>query len=117
MASGRVLERGRVRVGVEHEYIVSRGKCAVDFRSIIHSLPIGGRRLDSVDPNAYRLDDGAVVTCDGNEAEVATPPIPIGPGFVGATRDWAGRAAGHLVRSIEGAGLDLEGASTHISIS
>ena len=71
---------GRVRreapgefVGIEHEYTLTRAGQPLDFRSIIHTLPINGRRLDPGDVNAYRLRSGLALTADGAEAELATP--------------------------------------------
>jgi hypothetical protein len=63
-------------LGVEHEFTVHDVAGArLDFRSLIHRLPIAGARLDPGDPNAYRCSWGGVFTADGHEAELATPPI------------------------------------------
>ncbi|HEX5590346.1 MAG TPA: hypothetical protein VFX65_08675, partial [Candidatus Limnocylindrales bacterium] len=51
-------------VGVEHEFRVFAGDRAVDFRTVIHRLPIPGRRLDPADPNAYRGPWGGSITAD-----------------------------------------------------
>ena len=105
------------RVGVEHEYrVLDRSGAPVDFRSIIHGLGIDGVRADPSDPNAYRCPWGGVITCDGHEAEVATPPVDLGPGFVGrvitSTED--GRRA---LEAVLPGGLSLEGYSTHMNVS
>ena len=106
----------RIRVGLEHEYVVKRHGGAVDFRSVVHSLDVPGRRIDPGDPHAYRLDSGIAVTCDGREAEVATPPVPVRPGFIQGLRSWAG-LAGRTLSSIVEPELEIEGGSTHLSVS
>ena len=57
-------------VGLEHEYSLSSNGERVDFRTLIHGLSLGGRRLDPGDANAYRLPSGLVLTCDAEDAEV-----------------------------------------------
>ena len=64
--------------GVEREWrVVRRNGAAVDFRELVDRLPLDGRRLDPDDPHAHRCRWGGVVTADGREAEVATPPVPV----------------------------------------
>lgn len=107
--------RGRPLIGVEQELTVWNADQQVDFRSVIHGLGLGRRHLDPDDPNAYRLPSGAVVTCDGAEAEIALAPAEIGPDFA---RDVAGIAAQEqlaLQRRLP-AGYQLRGFSTHISV-
>ncbi len=106
-----------IRVGVEQELIVTHDGIAVDFRGLIRGLKLGGRLLDPIDRNAHRFDDGLVITCDGNEAEVALPPVVVKPGFVRATCDWVGHSTDQLCRATGIGGLELIGASTHISVS
>ena len=60
-------------IGIEQEYNLSGHGQQLDFRSIIHTLPINGRRLDPGDVNAYRLRSGLALTADGAEPELATP--------------------------------------------
>ncbi|MEO5838031.1 MAG: hypothetical protein ABIQ73_13865 [Acidimicrobiales bacterium] len=102
-------------VGLEHEYIVRRGETVVDFRALLHDLAVPGRRLDPGDPHAYRLRSGAALTCDGAEAEIATPPVDLAPGFVDAIDAWA-RASTAQLQSVLGAEHALEGVSTHMSV-
>ena len=107
--------RGRPLIGVEQEFGVWHAERQVDFRSVIHGLGLGRRHLDPDDPNAYRLPSGAVVTCDGAEAEIALAPAEIGPGF---GRDVARATAQEQARLQERlpAGYELRGYSTHISV-
>ena len=105
-----------VAVGVEQELRVVVDGRPVDFRSIVHDLGIDGVRADPTDPNAYRCAWGGVITSDAEEAELATPPIPVDPGFV--DRVTASLRAGHealcaaLPRDHE-----LVGFSTHLNVS
>ena len=85
-----------MRVGVEHEYVVSRDGRSVDFRALIHNLGLGGMALDPGDAYAYRLASGAVITCDDREAEVSTPPILLGPRFVQELDTWISATAASL---------------------
>jgi len=103
-------------LGVEHEFRVLAGVHPVDFRRVIHELPIAGRRIDPADPNAYRGSWGGVITADGPEAEIAVAPVPCGPGGPDALV----RSAGDSRRRLEATlpeGLRLEGYSTHLSVS
>ncbi len=103
-------------VGVEHEYYLSFAGQPRDFRTFIHRLPIAGRRLDPGDTNAYRCRSGLALTCDDAEAEIATPPVAVAPGFTAEVDAWArhGRA---LLRQIVPPAVDLAGASTHVSVA
>lgn len=104
-------------VGVEHEYeVFGAGGEKVDFRKLIHSLPIDGKRIDPGDEHAYRTRTGLKITCDGPEAEVATPPTTLGPGFVQSISNWTGQAAHELLDLIDGR-VEVTGGSTHISVS
>ncbi len=103
-------------IGLEHEYQVRREGRQVDFRGLIHSLAVPGRRLDPGDLNAYRLDSGLALTCDEAEAEIASPPIAVAPGFAGALDGWALEGLDQVERIIP-PGLALDGYSTHLSVS
>ena len=76
-------------VGLEHEYRLGRGAMPIDFRRLIHSLEVPGKRLDPGDLNAYRLESGLVLTCDDAEAEIASPPLPVKGDFTREIRRWA----------------------------
>ncbi len=82
---------------------------------MIRRLPVPGRRLDPGDRFAHRLATGTVITCDDREAEVSTPPVPVHPGCARSIAGWAALASSQLVRLVPG--FDLEGVSTHISVS
>jgi hypothetical protein len=122
----RRLTRRRVRrgsppaatgtlVGLEHEFSIFDADAPVDFRRLIHTLPVSGVRADPTDPNAYRCRWGGVITCDGREAEIAVPPVVIGRGFVSETLSHAEKGVAELRRLMPG--LRLEGYSTHVSVS
>lgn len=103
-------------VGVEHEYRVTSATAPVDFRTLIHDLELGGRRLDPGDANAYRCAWGGQITCDEAEAEVVTPPEPVSPGFAPALGHWAETGRRHLLSSL-GPAHHLVGYSTHLNVS
>ena len=71
--------------------------------------------VDAGDPHAYRLRSGAALTCDGAEAEIATPPVDLTAGFVGAVDAWA-RASTAQLQGVLGSDYSLEGVSTHMSV-
>jgi len=103
-------------IGLEHEYYLSSGGRPRDFREMIHDLPVPGRRLDPGDANAYRLTSGLALTCDDAEAEVASPPVAVGKGFTSELEGWAAHGL-HTLRELLPPAIDLEGASTHLSVS
>ena len=103
-------------IGIEHEYVVRRDGAVVDFRDLIHGLPIPGVRLDPGDRNAYRLPSGLALTCDEGEAEVATPPIEVRPGFARDVAAWANHGRSQL-EGVLPASCELEGYSTHLSVA
>jgi hypothetical protein len=103
-------------VGLEHEFVVRRNGDQVDFRDLIHTLGVPGRRVDPGDHHAYRTRSGLMLTCDGPEAEIATPPVALSRGFVEELETWAGAGA-QLLTSILPVDLEVEGCSTHLSVS
>ncbi len=103
-------------VGLEHEYSLVADGTKVDFRELIHELPVGGRRLDPGDRNAYRLPSGLVLTCDAEDAEVVSPPVPVQPGFTADLEAWAGEGRAELTRVVP-PGLAVVPFSTHLSAS
>ena len=104
----------RVQVGIEHEYVATRSGRRIDFRRVIHRTQLPGVRANPGDVNAYRLVDGVDLTCDGPEAEVASPPIVVRPGFGDEVVSWAGVGGRVLRRHFPH--LRFEGVSTHISV-
>jgi hypothetical protein len=102
--------------GIEHEYSVLVDGSPVDFRTLLHGLDLDGRRIDAVDPDAYRCDWGGIITADGAEAEVATPPVRVVPGFIGLANRWAQLGRSRLTTALP-AGTTLAGYSTHISVA
>lgn len=112
-------------LGVEREYQVIESVGRVDARTIWSTLDALGPRLDPGDPRARRLPTGAVATCDGPEAEIATPPIPLDPSAIGLVVGHAARGEALLAEALlPGAFLDkglpayrLVGYSTHLNLS
>jgi hypothetical protein len=102
-------------VGIENELSLFHGATQVDFRELIHSLPIDGVRADPTDPNAYRCTWGGVITCDGKEAEIAIPPVDVARGFTSRVTAHSDRGEATLRALVPG--LRLEGYSTHVSVS
>jgi hypothetical protein len=101
-------------VGIEHEYSLRDASGVVDFRSLLHRLPVAGQRLDPGDPNAYRCAWGGALTCDGTEAEVASPPVTARPGFTNVVESWSRIARSELERLLP-ADVEATGYSTHLS--
>lgn len=100
--------------GVEHEYEVrDAAGAALDFRTVADGLGLG-RRLDPGDPHAHRGPWGGVVTADGREAEVVSPPVPVGPSAADVVHAYAVAGRRHLEEHLP-EGATLTGYSTHIS--
>lgn len=100
--------------GVEHEYEVRDASGAVlDFRTVADGLGLG-RRIDPGDPHAHRGAWGGAVTADGREAEVVSPPVPVGPSAPDVVHAYALAGRAHLEEHLPD-GATLTGYSTHIS--
>jgi hypothetical protein len=102
------------QLGLEHEYELTSDGERLDFRQLIHELAVPGLPLDPGDPYAYRCASGLALTCDDEEAEVASPPLPLAPGFTGAVDDWA-RAGRALLDQVLPSSVVTLGCSTHLS--
>jgi HYR domain len=102
-------------IGLELEFSVrtTRGG-RVHFGSLIHGLGLDGTALDPGDPNAYRCSWGGVITADGAEAEIATPPVRTRPGFTARLQAWARTGEAELRRALP-RGTGLDGYSAHFS--
>lgn len=108
-------------LGVEHEFTLHRDFNQVDFRHIISRLDVGLADLDPGDPRARRLSSGALLTADGKEAEIATPPVLVRPGFSTVALRHADRARQDLERGLaqleaDAIPFNIDGYSTHISV-
>jgi hypothetical protein len=103
-------------IGLEQEYLLSRTGERVDFRELIHGLPVGGRRLDPGDANAYRTPSGLVVTCDAEDAEVVSPPVDVRPGIAVDVAKWADHGQAELFRLLP-TDITVTPFSTHLSAS
>lgn len=103
------------RVGIEHEFEVRRDGLPVDFRQLLPKLVADRVRADPADPLATRFPWG-VITADGLEAEIATAPVEIAPGFIARAVE-ATALAGRALRSACPSDHELVGFSTHISVS
>ncbi len=102
-------------LGLELEFSVRSGQGGrVHFGSLIHRLALDGSTLDPGDRNAYRCSWGGVITSDGAEAEIATPPVPTRPGFASQILSWAETGEAELRRAVP-AGIELTGYSAHFS--
>lgn len=101
-------------IGVEREYTVLRDGEPVDARTLLPTLDLGVA-LDPGDPRARRGRWGGVVTADGRHGEVATPPVPLGPGCTRDILALAAAGADHL-RDRLPRGHALVGYSTHVSV-
>jgi hypothetical protein len=103
-------------MGLEHEYRILRADRPLNFSSLIHELSVSGRRLDPGDGNAYRCPSGLALTSDDEEAEIASPPIPLRAGFTRRVDAWS-RAGLSTLNDLLPQGIETEGYSTHLSIS
>ena len=102
-------------LGLELEFSVrSERGGRVHFGSLIHRLGLDGTTLDPGDPNAYRCSWGGVITADGAEAEIATPPVRTRPGFTARLQAWARNGEAELRRAVP-RGIGLDGYSAHFS--
>jgi hypothetical protein len=88
----------------------------VDFRSLLPTLRLRGAGLDPGDPLAHHLPCGTLITADGPEAEVATPPVPLAPGCTVVASRWAEHGEDLLVAALP-PGTGIEGYSTHLNVS
>src|SRR5215471_8235646 len=102
-------------LGLELEFSVRSVRGGqVHFGSLVHRLALDGAALDPGDPNAYRCSWGGVVTSDGAEAEIATPPVRTRPGFTARLQGWAQTGEAELRRAVP-RGIGLDGYSAHFS--
>lgn len=108
-----------VRVGVEQEYRVLDGDRPVDFRRLLPLIAGGIRPLDPGDPRARRLPSDVVVTADGLEAELSSPPLPASHAGIRQVVELLGHERRRLVTELEAvlAHPRVEGFSTHLNIS
>lgn len=110
------IEARPLWLGLEHEFLVfGGGGHRLDFRTVIHGLGLGRPDLVPGDRNAYRLPTGSVVTADTTEAEIATPPIEVRPGFAARLDGWAAFERAALAGRV--APLTLGGESTHLNVA
>ena len=109
---------GLPRIGVEHELCLWRDQAQVDFRPLINQVAGGIRPLDPGDPRARRLPSGVALTADGWEAELATPPVPIGPGAPQQIDDLLRGERTELRERTSALGVTrVSGFSTHLNVS
>jgi hypothetical protein len=102
-------------LGLELEFSVRSARGSrVHFGSLIHRLALDGTALDPGDPNAYWCSWGGVITSDGAEAEIATPPVRARPGFAARLEAWAHTGEAELRRAVP-RGVELDGYSAHFS--
>lgn len=103
-------ERPR-RLGVEHEYGVFEGERQIDFGPVVDRRGFDGERLHPTNSRAYQTASGLLLMADGVVAEAASPPVLLGPEFVGRLEEWGARGRGALED-----GQRLVGGSTHLSV-
>lgn len=114
--ANRLGANSGTEVGAEHEYVVANRDGQVDYREIILTTNVEGKRLDPGDKWAYRCATGTVLTCDGPEAEVVTPPIPVSGGFASKV-DEVSQVAFSVLRMSLPEMLTTKGYSTHLNVS
>ena len=87
----------------------------VDFRALIHELGLPGMRLHPVDGQRYLTPSGMAIMAEGLAAEVASPPVSLGPGFARELDSWSAHAFAQLRRPLDSE-IRLKGRSTHLSV-
>lgn len=103
-------------VGLEHEFLChDLGGTRVDFRTVIGTLGLVPSNLVPSDPRAHWLQSGSVLTADKLEAEIATPPLELGPDFANQLDGWASWERASLACRVES--LRFTGDSTHINVT
>ncbi|MDQ6935725.1 MAG: hypothetical protein M3130_10630 [Actinomycetota bacterium] len=102
------------RFGVEQEFRVTVDGSQLDFESWARLGRVPGRRLDRGDPHAHRQATGGVLTADGAEAEIATPPARLAPGFTRLVQRDLGALRHALAGSVGSA--EVAGVSTHLNV-
>ena len=112
---GRARSPNKV-LGVEHEFGVFEGDQQIDFRELIHQLPIDGLALHPTNRHMYFTKRGGAIIADGIVAEIATPPIDLTHGSCTALSSWAEEARLELLALVPDR-FELRGGSTHISIA
>lgn len=115
---GRVPGRPPL-VGVEHEIQAWDSHGQRDFRTIIGQIAGDVAIPDPGDPRARRLATGLTLTADGLEAELVTPPVPIGNGAAASVTAMLAHETRRLHTSLGRLEPEssLEGFSTHINVS
>jgi hypothetical protein len=103
-------------VGVEHEFVLRSGTRRVDARRALDLTSLAAPALDPGDAHARRLSWGGVVTFDGPELEIVTPPLVTRPGFASEVADDCARGRRDAAAFLPD-GLRLEGFSTHLNVS
>ena len=112
------LPNACVLAGVEHEYAGWDGAVQQDFRTLLPAIAGDLRALDPGDPRARRLPSGCALTADGWEAEIATPPLPVGPGAPQRLDALLATQRSELAVELAAQGVPrLTGFSTHVNIS
>lgn len=107
------------RVGVEQEHRVFDDEQAVDFRRLLPLIASQLRSLDPGDPRARRLPSDVVLTADGWEAELSSPPLPATRAGMSRVVELLGQERGRLLTEL-GTVLShprMEGFSTHLNVS
>lgn len=111
---GATLEVGPV-IGAEREYRLFFAGARIDARALWPRLSCLGQRLDPGDPQARRGSWGGVVTVDGRDAEVVTPPLSLTAGCTRQLHDSLATGAEVLASALP-ATVELHGYSTHLNV-
>lgn len=101
--------------GIEHEFRVIGPSGPLDFRPLLGAAPPDGLAIVPDDPRGYRCRGGGLLTADGDEAEIATSPVAVRPGFT-AELDQLVRLGHGRLRAQVAPHLRVEGWSTHLNV-
>ena len=103
-------------LGVEHEFsLFDNADRQLDMRLLGPMLRIDGVRADPGDPHAVRCTHGSVITADGLESEIASPPVTSGPSAIDEVQAHLDVAEADL-RAALGSDVRLRGFSTHLNV-
>ena len=119
LGTSAAVSSGGVLVGVEQELrVCSRGR-PQDFRTLLAGVSGDGLRIDPGDPRARRLPSGLVLTADGWEAELVTPPVVVGRGAPIGVDQLLERGRAQLLGrlGVLDPAADLVGFSTHVNVT
>lgn len=111
--------RDGIDVGVEQEWRLRVDGAPLDFRRLVRTITSDLPHRDPGDPNAVRLSSGVGLTADGWEAELITPPLPLGPAAPELIGNLLADGLAELSKRLlqHGYAPGFSGYSTHVNVT